>query len=627
MGAAEDLTALHRAGRLVAEYPTVAPLLARLTEADTGAELARAGRLLARLDPDEIAAAHPGVRVVPVAVTGHGTLGPLVPLLTAELARHGLVLRAVVSDFDTYVFDLADPGSPLYRADPDVALCVLDPDVVAGELPVPWTAQDAAAVLEEKLTLLEGLAARFAGTARGTLVYNTIPLPRRIAGQLVDERSRARLGAAWRTANARLLDLVGTHPKVSVVDLDPIVAGGAAVTDPRLDAYAKAHLSDAVLAGYAREVGHLVRARLGRTRKALAVDLDNTVWGGVLGDDGIDGIEVADSYRGEAFRAFQRVVVQLGAQGIPVAAVSKNDPEPVRQALRDHPRMTLREEHLVRVVANWLPKHDNLRDLAAALNLGIDSLVFTDDSAFECGLVRAELPEVAVVALDDEPALHVERLLRDGWFDTRELTRDDIARPARYREEIDRRDFLDRFGSIEDYLRELGVAVRFDPAGPAELGRVSQLTLRTNQFNLTTERLQLADVQARAADPAQLVLAVYARDRFGDNGLVGAVLARRDGTDLHLDNAVLSCRVFSRGIEQACLAALLRHAAATGVTSVHGSYVPSPRNAVVKDLLPRYGFAVVGEDAGRTRFRHDLTTPPAVPDHVALETTLKGAAP
>jgi len=175
----------------------------------------------------------------------------------------------------------------------------------------------------EKLTLIEGLVATFAAAGRGTLVLNTLPLPRRYTAQLVDHRFRARLGAVWRAANARLLDLAERQPALVVLDLDPLVAEGVRVIDPRLATYARAYLSGELLAGYAREVGHLARAVAGRSSKCLVIDLDGTVWGGILGDDGVEGIEVAESFRGEAFRAFQRVVRQIGAQGVLVAAVSR----------------------------------------------------------------------------------------------------------------------------------------------------------------------------------------------------------------------------------------------------------------------------------------------------------------
>ncbi|MGW8700267.1 HAD-IIIC family phosphatase [Streptomyces eurythermus] len=611
------LLELHRAGRLAQDYPRLPALLTGLDDA----ELTRAGQLLARLDPDDVLALHPATPTVTVAVTGHGTLAPLRAPLTAELARHGLLLRPHFGDFDSYVFDLADPGSALYRAEPDLVLCVLDPMVVLDDLPVPWDCDDVERVARARTETAAGLAATFAETSKATLVLNTLPLPRRYTSQLVDHRSRARLGVVWRAANTRLLRLAEAHPNVVVIDLDPLIGEGSAVSEPRLSQYTKAHLSAALLTRYAREVGHLARLRAGHAKKVLAVDLDGTLWGGVLAEDGPDGIEAAGSYRGEAHRAFQRVVRQLGAQGVLLTAVSKNDPEPVRQVLRDHPDMTLREDDFVRVIANWRPKHDNLAELAASLNVGVDSFVFVDDSPYECGLVRHELPGVAVVPVNDEPALHIEALLRDGWFDTLELTREDVTRVAQYRDELVRKDFLDSFDSLEEYLRQLQVRVRLFPASAQDVARVSQLTLRTNQFNQTTWRLQPAEVTALMADPAARVLVIGAADRFGDNGVVGAVFTHRDGTTLHLDNFLLSCRVFSRGIEQTALAAVVRQAHRDGLREARAEYRATAKNGKVKDFYPRNGFTTVFDDGTTATYRHDLTDLtglPAFPDHVRL---------
>ena len=610
-----EILALHRAGQLISQYPRVGHLVADLP----GPELFKAGQLLARLAPDEILRQHPTVPAVTVAITGHGTLSALVPVLTAELARHGMLLRPHVADFDSYVFDLSDPGSALYAAEADLVLCVLDPMMVFDEVPVPWRPTDVERVLGEKLNLIGQLAARFEAASRGTLVLNTIPLLHRHTAQLVDHQSRARLGAVWREANARLLGVADQHAGAVVIDLDPILAEGVRASDPRMSIYAKAHLSQDLLAGYAREVGNLARHLAGRTKKCLALDLDDTVWGGVLGEVGMEGIEVAESYRGEAFRAFQRVVKQIGSQGVLLAAVSKNDVEPVRKALTDQPSMTLHENDFVQVIANWRPKHENLAELAEDLNVGIDSFVFADDSPYEGGLVRRQLPDVTVIQLDNEPALHVSKLLRDGWFDVRELTATDRTRASKYRDELVRQDFLHTFDSLDDYLHELNIRVRLAVAGEQDIPRVSQLTLRTNQFNLTTRRLQQADVRALADDPAWWVLAIHASDRFGENGLVGVVLARRDGGAVHLDNFVLSCRVFSRGIEHACLASVLRHARDTGADAVFGSYRPTAKNSAVKHFYPRYGFVpVADDDTTTTTFRHDLVDIRASPEYVHL---------
>ncbi|WP_035851482.1 HAD-IIIC family phosphatase [Kitasatospora azatica] len=617
-GPLDRLRTLADQDRLASEYPSVATLLAGLEPED----LARAGRLLDRLDREEVLRHHPDTPVLAVAVTGSSTLGGLVPPLTGELARHGMLSRLTVGDYDGWITELQDVTGPLYTSGTELVLCVLDAEAVFHSVPSPWRAADVEAASAELLALVDRLAAQYMEHGTGTLVLNTIPLLRAHTHQLVDLASRAALGAAWREFNAGLLRLTAKHERVVVVDLDPLLAEGGPIHDVRLAAYARAQLGDELLGRYAREIGHLARTLRGRAKKVLVVDLDNTLWDGILGDDGKDGIAAATTFRGEAFGQFQQVVKQLGSQGVLLAVSSKNDQEPVLEVLRDHPDMVLREEDFVQVNANWQPKDGNLRDIAGRLNLGTDSLVFVDDSSFETGLVLSSLPEVAVVPLDEEPASHISRLLADGWFDVRELTAEDRARAGQYRSEAARQSLLENTGSQAEYLAELGIRVELSPVREHEIARVAQLTLRTNQFNLTTERLQTADVRTRLADPGHWVLAVRTSDRFGDQGLVGAVFARRSSEALYLDNVILSCRVFSRGIEQTVLAAVLGRARELELPAVRAAYRPTAKNHRVRAFYPSLGFRTSGGTQEAPDFEHDLLELPSAPEHVRLEAAL-----
>lgn len=620
----ERLRALRGDGALAGHYPQVGPLLAELVSTGTETDLVRAGNLLAQLDPTAVLEAHPGTPTAVVAVTGHSTVAGVRAPLTAECARHGILATTRLGDFDAYVRDLQDPRSPLYASDVDLALCVLDPHVLLDETGSPWQVEDLERVARRKLEQLRRLAGEFTRSPGAHLVLNTVPLPRAVTHRLIDHESRARAGLVWREFNSGLLGLALADPRVHVIDLDPVVAAGAPLVEPRMAVYAKAHLSDAVLAGYAREVGHLLRMLTGRTKKVLALDADNTLWDGVLGDDGPDGIAAATTFRGEAFGDFQRLVQQISAQGIVLAVSSKNDHDALVGVVREHPDMVLREADFARINANWQPKDVNLRDISRRLNLGLDSFVFVDDSPFECGLVADSLPEVAVVRLDDEPALHMERLLADGWFDTARLTAEDRARAALYRTEAERADLLEEAGSTQEYLDGLRIRVGLAPARRGDVDRVAQLSLRTNQFNLTTTRLQTADVAARLADPRALVLTIRASDRFGDNGLVGVVFVRREADGLHIENMLLSCRVFARGIEQTATAALLAHARDLGAQAVHASYRHTAKNGKVRDFWPSMGFEATETSDDELRFRHDLADLPVVPPHIRLESSLEG---
>ena len=604
------LRASAERGHLAADYPSVAPLLAGLDRAD----LARAGRLLVRLDPDEVLRHHPGTRTVTAVLTGSSTLGGLTAPLTAELARTGLLLRPHLSDYDQWTADLAGP--PPVEA-PDLLLCLLDAEAVLRTLPSPWRVEDAERAAAETLAQLTALAERHDRDGSGTLVLNTVPLLPGHTRQLLDHASRTGLGILWREFNIGLLRLAARLDRVSVVDLDPLLAEGGPVHDVRLAAYAKAQFGDELLARYAREAAQLARARFGQTRKVLVLDLDGTLWDGVLSDDGPDRIAAAGTLRGESFGRFQRVVRQLGSQGVLLAVSSKNDREPVLDVLREHPDLVLRADDFAAVEADWSPKAGHLLSIAGQLGLALDSLVHVDDSPVECALIRAAHPGVAVVELGDDPAEHVQRLLAEGWFDVPALTSEDRARPAQYQAEAARRDALPESPSA-DHLASLAMEVALSPVQPHEIDRVAQLTLRTNQFNLTGERLQAADVRARLADGDRRVLAVRSRDRFGDQGVVGVVFISRTRSGLRLDNVLLSCRVLSRGVEQAVLAAVLTEAAAVGLTSIDATFRPTPRNQRNRDFYPSLGFQPLSACPQTLDFRHDLTSLPDVPAHLFL---------
>lgn len=583
----------------------------------------------APLSPDPVlpSAGHAGRRPISVAITGHGTVDALGTALTDELARHGYLPTIRMAGFDSYIFELGDPAGPLYTERPAVTVCVLDHAIVLDDVSAPFTVDDLERVCAEKLALLRGLVAQFEAANSGLLILNTLVLPHTVTAQLLDYRHRARLGVVWRRLNIELLELGQSADSVVVLDLEPLLTTETPLLDARMDTYISAHLSQPLLTEHARAVAHLIRARNGQAKKVLAVDLDQTLWGGVLGDDGIDGIELGRAGRGAAFRRFQAVVAQLGSQGVLVAAVSKNDRDRVLEVLRGHPEMVLREHDFVQVRADWNVKSAHLRALADELNLGVDSVVFVDDSIHECAEVSAALPEVTVIHLDGDPAGHGAALLADGWFTVPALTAEDGARTRLYREEVARSEFRSNAGALADFLAGLNLSVRLAPAEDSDIARIAQLTLRTNQFNLTTERLSPDQVAEYVRDPDSRALVISTRDRFGSNGIVGAVFLVARSDVLNIDNILLSCRVFGRGIEQAALHAVLSEAARVGVRSVTGTFRPTDKNKRFERFYPEHGFTVLSAPPDGTEYGHELRDSVPIPEHVALEVADSGLVP
>jgi len=345
---------------------------------------------------------------------------------------------------------------------------------------------------------------------------------------------------------------------------------------------------------YGDQLARIAAAVVGRSRKCLVLDLDNTLWGGVVGDDGVDGLYLGQgSATGEAFLAFQQYAAQLARRGVILAVCSKNDMQ-VAEAAFDHPEMALKRSDIAAFVANWEDKASNLRRIAEQLNIGLDSLVFVDDNPAERDIVRRELPQVAVPELPDDVADYPARVAAAGYFEAIAFTADDSARVQTYRANGERQAALGQATDMAGYLKGLEMVMQARPIGTAELARATQLINKTNQFNLSTRRYSEVQVQQLADTPGAVALSLRLTDKFGDNGLISVVLARPDTTcaadELFIDTWLMSCRVLGRQAEQAALQVLAQHAATAGYSALIGEYRPSERNAMVAEHYPQLGF-------------------------------------
>lgn len=350
------------------------------------------------------------------------------------------------------------------------------------------------------------------------------------------------------------------------------------------------------------------RATTGRTRKLLVLDLDDTLWGGTIGDDGLGGIALGPTHggKGEAFAAWQQHLAGLSRRGVVLAVCSKNAPEIAATGF-EHADSALCREDFAAFVCSWDDKATGLRRIAQELNLGLDAAVFVDDNPAERALVQQLLPEVAVVDIGADPAQFIERLEAGHWFDQQAYTEVDQRRQAAYAALRQARAAQTSSADIGSYLAGLAMQGRAGPALAQDLPRLAQMELKTNQFNLTARRYTQAQLAAQMQQPDRLVLAFHLKDRFGDHGLVGSLLAVREAQALRIDSWLLSCRVFSRGAEAFILRALILWAREQGVSALVGEYLASARNAVVADLYAKLGFAPWSAD-GRL-WRRDLAAP------------------
>ncbi|WP_432484824.1 HAD-IIIC family phosphatase [Kineococcus esterisolvens] len=530
-----------------------------------------------------------------VAVLGSYTTTQLTNLLPLACARAGVDVEVYECGYGLYRQELLDPTSGLHAFAPDVVVLAVD----AAEVDLPAGVDDPGAAVEAEVarwTSLWDLARERFGARvvqHGVVVPPDEPLGH-LAARVPGSRS-----ALLRRFQERLGELAGSPAGqgVAVVDCERLASevGKRTWSDPRYVHAAKQAVSLACVPLLARHTAAVLAAQLGASRKCLVLDLDNTLWGGVLGEVGVHGIALGTGAAGEAYSAFQRHVLALKDKGVVLAICSKNDEDLVREVFEQNPDMLVRLDDVAVLKASWEDKPTAVRSIAATLGIGEDSLVFVDDNPAEREAVRELVPAVDVVPLPAEPAGYVAALSRYPFFETDALTAEDAARTDQYRARARAAQERESAGSLEDYLRGLGMRAEVAPLGAANVARVAQLLGKTNQFNLTTRRHSLADVEGFAAHPDWHAQVVRLRDRFADHGVVGVLLARRvdepGGAVLEVDSWLMSCRVIGRTLEDEMFGVLVRQARALGCARLRGAYVPTAKNSQVAGLYERLGFS------------------------------------
>jgi len=377
--------------------------------------------------------------------------------------------------------------------------------------------------------------------------------------------------------------------------------------EPRLWYEAKLPVTQKATGPVAFRLAAVVGAILGINRKCLVVDLDGTLWGDVIGDVGLEGIELGEGTpRGEAFKAFQQHLKTLHDRGVLLAVCSKNDEANARLPFERHPETVLRMDDFSAFYANWKPKSENLRAIAQELDLSPAALVFVDDNLAECEQVRQALPEVGIVELPEDPAIYPRELDAGCWFETVRITDEDRKRNEQYRLRTLTQQVSEQAVDLSDFLASLQMQAKIERIDDTNLARTTQLINKTNQFNLTTRRLTQSEVQRISEDSSHESLAVRLADRFGDHGLISVMTSHVDGRALVIDDWLMSCRVLKRGIERFLRNELVTRARDRGLEEIRGIFIPTGRNELVRDLYSELGFEMIEDDAARIEYRLDL---------------------
>ena len=549
-----------------------------------------------------------GGQAARVGVLGFATTQYYAAVLRGLGTASGFPVVTYEPEYNTVHQTVLDPDSELYSFRPDFVVVLTAVQALRNVLlSVDVTERvDAAEREARQLVLIIKRAAEIPGV---TVVVNEFVAPYERAWGNLSRRVDGSLPNAVERINERLRALAAETENIYTVDTDYIAAwvGKKSWFDERLWFYSKSFCHPEALPYVAGQALDIFRAVKGRGIKCVALDLDNVLWGGVVGDDGLEGIRLGDLGEGEAFVQFQRWLKELRARGIILGVCSKNDPEKAHEPFREHSDMVLREEDISCFIANWDDKAQNLRELANRLNIGLDSILFIDDTPFERNLVRELVPEVCVPEMPTDPAEFVPYLESLNLFETTQFSEEDRKRADFYRANVLRDSEQARFAGVNEYLVSLEMAAEFERFDDLHLPRIAQLVQRTNQFNLTTIRHSPGELKDFAEAPDYFPFYVTLTDRFGDNGLISVVIAKRDGDALEIVTWLMSCRVISRRLEEFVLDELVEHARDVGAASLRGRYVPSRKNGLVAKQYEKLGFSLVeAHEDGTTDWRLEV---------------------
>lgn len=534
-----------------------------------------------------------------IAVLGGSTTHDIISILELFLLDFGIEPEFYESGFGLYYED-AMFGSGLADFAPDLIYIHTSGRNVTG-LPAPAdTPEFVTELLEAQYSRFEAMWEHLHETCRCPVIQNNFELPFfRILGNRDGWDYRGRTNFITRL-NARFAEYAAAHRDFYINDINYLSAdyGLLKWSDPFYWHMYKYCLNLDAIPALSYNVACIIKSLYGKNKKALVLDLDNTLWGGIVGDDGPEGIEIGhETSMGQVYSEFQAYLKELRGYGILLNVDSKNDEENALAGL-NHPEGTLRPEDLICIKANWQPKDLNFTEIAEELNILPESMVFVDDNPAERAIVTAQVPGVSAPVMD-APEHYIAAIDRCGFFEMTELSKDDLSRSDMYMANAQRARLQKSFASYEEYLLSLDMRAEIRPFGPVYISRIAQLTNKSNQFNLTTRRYTESQLQELSGDESYVTLYGKLTDKFGDNGVISVVMGHMDGDALDIMLWLMSCRVLKRNMEHAMLDQLVRAAKKAGAAKLRGYYYKTAKNGMVKDLYKDFGFTLVsseGED-------------------------------
>lgn len=523
----------------------------------------------------------------------------------------GLHSSVYLGGYNQYVQEILDPKSALYASNPDLIIIFLDTRAMLGDyffLPYTMSDDDRRRWVEHKAQELVSLVETVKHNVSAKVLLHNFEVPLHSPLGILEHKQPFGFKESIETLNAKLREAFKSDRQVFVFDFDAFCAkvGKQHVLDHKMYYLGDIKLHVRHLPDLCSEYISYIKPMLAITKKCIVLDLDNTLWGGIVGEDGIEGIKLGPTPEGRPFWEFQKYLLSLFGRGVILAINSKNNPEDALRVFREHPYDVLKEEHFAAMRINWEDKIANMKSLAQELNIGLDSFVFFDDDKMNREFVRAALPEVTVVDLPEDPALYVKTLMDLDVFHTFQLTEEDRERGKMYAQDRQRKVLSETATDLTEYLRGLQMVVTIERASPLTIPRIAQLTQKTNQFNMTTRRYSEEEIVRMTENARYLIVSLRAEDKFGDNGTVGVAIVEKGNPAWRIDDFLLSCRVIGRRIEETLLAYIAREARTNGAMRILGEFIPTKKNAPAKGFYEKNGFILTRTIDDKEMWEYDI---------------------
>lgn len=538
---------------------------------------------------------HQAIKKIRIGILSSFLSEPLKQILEERCLVFGIQGEIYLGQYGQYVQETLNKEGDLYRFEPDIIVLFIDTMTLLGDLyffPYSISEEERKKWVETKLQEINDLVRMLLAHSSARIVLHNFATPPYSPLGILENREGFGFHESVETLNSRLRDCYKSHERVYLFDYNRFCSniGYRTVTDPKMYYLGDLKVSNRAFRELADEYIAYILPTLSLSKKCLVLDLDNTLWGGVIGEDGLEGIKLGNYPEGKPFLEFQKRILSLHQRGVILAINSKNNMEDAIEVFRTHPEMILKEEHFTSIKANWNDKITNLKEIAQELRLGIDSFVVFDDDMTMREMIKEFLPEVTVIDVPQDPALYPSTIEHIVHFNTFSITQEDKKRGELYRTDKKRESLRLASGDIEQFLHSLGLRMILHGAEKVTIPRIAQLTQKTNQCNITTRRYFEDDIAKMASSPDHLVLCIEVNDIYGSYGITGVVIIQTFKEEWSIDSFLLSCRILGKNIEYALITYIIKKAAAMGVVRIIGEFLPTKKNAPAKNFFGESGF-------------------------------------